>query len=118
MRPALRGRGPDGVLRLHAAAAELQAAVAGLRGRQAEELHDADIPTAAASMFRYVPHCTRHICARYYGQIGTGTRPTCSASAGPAGGSPSFSFWVLVPLFLIAFGGRRILRAIIIPCIW
>jgi len=61
VRPAFRGRGPNGVLRFHAAAAELQAAILGLRGGQAQELHHADIPAATAGLLRYVPD-TDTIC--------------------------------------------------------
>lgn len=54
MRSAFRRRGPNGVLRFYAAAAQLQATIAGLCGRQAQELNDVNISTAAASLFRYV----------------------------------------------------------------
>lgn len=52
VRFALCGRGPHGVLRLYAAATQLQAAVAGLCGRPPEKLHHTDIPAATASLFR------------------------------------------------------------------
>lgn len=54
VRPALRGRGADGVQRLHAAVAQLQAPVARLRGRPAQVFHHTHIPAATASLFRYV----------------------------------------------------------------
>ena len=48
MRPPLRGHGPHGELRLHAAAQELQGAVPRLRGRQVRGMTiigDVDIPS-------------------------------------------------------------------------
>lgn len=65
MRPAFRGRGPNGVLRFHAAAAELQAAILGLRGGQAQKFHNADIPAATAGLLRYVPS-TKHTFVHIY----------------------------------------------------
>lgn len=52
VRPALRGRGAHGVQRLHAAAAKLQTAVAGLRRRQAQVFHYAHLPAATAGVLR------------------------------------------------------------------
>ena len=49
--PPLRWHGPDGVLRLHAAAPQLQAPEPGVRGRQEKELNHAHIPSAAAGLF-------------------------------------------------------------------
>lgn len=53
VRPALRGRRADGVQRLHAAAAQLQTAVAGLRCGQAQVFHHPYLPVATAGLFRY-----------------------------------------------------------------
>ena len=52
LRPPLRRHGPHGELGLHAAAAQLQAVVAGVRGGQEEELDYAHLPAAPAGLFR------------------------------------------------------------------
>lgn len=82
VRPAFRGRGPNGVLRFHATIAELQAPIPRMRGCQAEELHHADISTAAASMFRYVCGLCPYYLVEYSISLhthtlstGSGTRP-------------------------------------------
>ena len=56
MRPPLRGHGPHGELRLHAAAPELQTPEPGLRRREKEELHHPHFSSSATSMFRLVKH--------------------------------------------------------------
>lgn len=51
VRPPLRRCGPDGVLWLYATAAQLQAAIVGLRSSKAEIFDDADLSTAPAGLF-------------------------------------------------------------------
>lgn len=52
VRSALRRRRAHGVLRLHAAAAQLQAPVVGMRGSEAQIVHHAHLSPAPASLFR------------------------------------------------------------------
>jgi len=70
------------VLRFHAAAAELQAAILGLRGGQAQELHHADIPAATAGLLRYVPDTDTTIYALCVPCVPCGPYPKCTAGDG------------------------------------
>ena len=60
MRPPLRGHGPHGELRLHAAAPQFQASKFGLCRGQKKEFNDAHISASATGLFRSATSHFRH----------------------------------------------------------